>query len=116
MGRYLEKLKRFEKSETRAERHPAPAPTIPASIVEDVVIEPAHPNAKPVYWERRGSIVGPGIPEFLAKVGDGPSANFWVVVQFEGLPVWVNSIMLRSRAQFETQRPLAVVELVRDPR
>ena len=80
------------------------------------VIEPAALNASPVYWERAESIVGPGTPEFLAKVGDGPTVSYWVVVSYEGQPVWINSIMLRSRRQFEQQVLLKPVELVKEPR
>ena len=40
MGNYLDKLRRFEKNETKVERHPAPAPTLPAFTGEGV-------NAKP---------------------------------------------------------------------
>ncbi|MDZ4733662.1 MAG: hypothetical protein SGJ16_08760 [Nitrospirota bacterium] len=66
----------------------------------DIVLEPAHPNPRPVYWERAdGSIVGPGTPEFLARVGE----SFWVIVQFESVPVWVNASSLRSKQAFDTQ-------------
>lgn len=72
-----------------------------------VVIEPAAPNARPVFWQRAdGSIVGPAQPEFLARVGHGPTASFWVVALFEGLPVWINATVLRSKQQFEQQKPL----------
>ena len=65
---------------------------------EPVTIDPAHPNARPVYWERNsGEIVGPAKPEFLAKVG----ASFWIVTTFEGGMVWVNADQLRSRKAFE---------------
>jgi len=70
----------------------------------------------PVYWERAGAIVGPGLPQFLAKVGDGPSASFWIVAQYENRPIWVNAVALRSRKQFEAQRPLTAVELIREPK
>ncbi len=71
----------------------------------DVVIEPAALNARPIFWERlsTGDILGPAQPEFLAMVGAGPKARYWVVAQFEGLPVWINSVLLRSKRQFEAQ-------------
>lgn len=71
---------------------------------ENIVIEPAAANPRPIYWERADlSIVGPGRPEFLAKVGEGPRATYWVVAQFQGAPVWINSIVLRSKKAFEQQ-------------
>jgi hypothetical protein len=78
---------------------------------ETIVIEPAAANPRPVYWERSDlSIVGPGRPEFLAKVGSGPKASYWVVAQFQGGPVWINSIVLRSKKAFEQQAKVRVVE------
>ena len=73
-------------------------------------------NPSPIYWERTGSIVGPGTPEFLAKVGDGPKASYWVVVRLEGEPVWVNSIMLRSKREYDCQTPLKPFERIKEPR
>jgi hypothetical protein len=82
----------------------------------DVAIEPAATNAKPIFWERVsiGEILGPAIPEFLARGGEGPTATFWVVAQFDGLPVWINSTQLRSRREFDAQaRPAPpVVECI----
>lgn len=90
-----------------------PACSAPLQGNEGVTIEPAHPNPRPVFWEKAdGSIVGPGRPEFLARDGD----SFWVVVQFEGQAIWVNSDRLRSRQQFEMQPPVTVVTFVKDPR
>ena len=79
----------------------------------DVVLDLAAPNARPVYWKRVTGIVGPAQPEFLAMVGCGSKASYWVVAQFEGLPVWINSLQLRSKRQFEQQVPLKAVELER---
>ena len=89
------------------------APMPPPQAAENIVIEPAAENPRPVYWERADlSIVGPGRPEFLAKVGDGPRATYWVVAQFQGGPVWINSIVLRSKNAFEQQAKVRVVEPV----
>ena len=64
----------------------------------DIIIEPAAPNARPIYWETAdGRILGPAVPEFLARSGD----TFWIVTTFEGQPRWVNSDRLRSRTAFE---------------
>ena len=71
---------------------------------DEVLIEPAAPNAPQIYWERADlSIVGPGRPEFLAKVGTGTTERFWVIVEFQGQPAWVRSDQLRSRRAFEQQ-------------
>ena len=104
MGNYLDKIKQL-RLEQRTESHREDAP----SAAEPIVIEPAAENPKPVYWERTGLIVGPGTPEFLAKVGDGLTASYWILVQFDDRPIWINSIMLRSRRQFEQYVPLKPV-------
>jgi len=83
---------------------------------DPIVIDSVAENAKPIYWERAGSIVGPGRPEFLAKVGDGEKTSFWIVAQFEGEEIWVNSIMLRSKREFDGQIPLRPFERIREPR
>lgn len=70
---------------------------------------------RPIYWERATGIAGPAIPEFLAMVGAGPKASYWVVAQFEGKPVWINSTVLRSKRQFEEQVRLQRVELIEEP-
>jgi len=89
----------------------------PPQGAENIVIESAAANPRLIYWERADlSIVGPGRPEFLAKMGEGPQASYWVVAQFEGLPVWINSVVLQSKREFERQVPPKPVELVREPR
>jgi len=70
----------------------------------EITIEQAALHARPVYWERGDtSIVGPGTPEFLARVGQGPKASYWVIALYQGGPVWINSMILRSQQAFETQ-------------
>ena len=80
----------------------------------DVVIEPAATNARQVYWERATGIVGPAQPEFLAMVGTGLGASYWVVAQFEGAPVWINAAALRSKQAYATQVLPVVVELIHE--
>jgi len=81
------------------------------------IIEPAASNARPVYWERaNGEILGPARPEFLAKVGNGPKERYWVIAIYEGLPVWINATVLRSKRQFEQQKPKWAMELIQEPR
>ena len=87
------------------------APMPPPQAAETIVIGPAAENPRPIYWERADlSIVGPGRPEFLAKVGEGLRATYWVVAQFQGAPVWINSIVLRSKKAFEQQAKVQVVK------
>ena len=89
----------------------------PAVPDDAISIEPAAPNARPIFWERAtGEIWGPAHPEFLAMVGHGLNAQYWVVAEHNGVPVWVNSMMLRSQREFEAQVPLRVVILIREPR
>lgn len=87
-------------------------------VVEPVAIEAAAPNTKLVYWEgATGEILGPATPEFLAQVGLGvKSADFWVVADFDGLPVWVRADRLRSKKQFERQIKPTQIELIKEPR
>jgi hypothetical protein len=71
---------------------------------DNIVIESAAVHTRLIYWERADlSIAGPAQPEFLAQVGTGPRTSYWVVAQFEGGPVWINSVVLRSRQAFEHQ-------------
>jgi|CXWL01.1.fsa_nt_gi hypothetical protein len=87
------------------------APMPPLQAAENIVVEPAAENPRPVYWERADlSIVGPGRPEFLAKVGSGATERFWVIVEFQGQPAWVSSDRLRSRKAFEQQPEVRVVK------
>jgi hypothetical protein len=61
------------------------------------VLEPAHPQARPVWWERKDlTLCGPARPELLAKAGEGDNATFWVVVTFEGVTEWICSDRLRK--------------------
>jgi|SRR5215472_10587110 len=84
---------------------------------DSVTIEPAHSEARPVFWEKAdGSIVGPAKPEFLARVGSGPHESYCVVATFEGLPVWIRSDFLRSKKQFEHQPKVRTVEFIKEPR
>jgi len=78
---------------------------------DEILIEPAAVNARPIYWERADlTIAGPAQPEFLARVGTGPRASYWVIAQFEGSPLWINTVVLRSRQAFEHQERVTVLE------
>ena len=69
---------------------------------DKVLIEPASPTARPVFWERGdGRIEGPARLEFLACVGAGSKARFWIVLTFHNVVCWVRSDRLRSRQAFE---------------
>jgi len=87
-------------------------------VHHDVRIEPASPKAHFVYWESGDCrILGPARPEFLAQIGAGlNSTDFWVIIEFEGQPRWVRSDRLRSKQAFDTQRPVQVIELIREGR
>jgi hypothetical protein len=83
----------------------------------ETVIEPAQrPDGQPlspIYWETgTGQILGPAVPEYLARDGQ----TFWIVTTFEGQIRWINADRLRSKKQFETQKPLREVELIREVR
>ncbi|NOS82770.1 MAG: hypothetical protein HOP32_14430 [Nitrospira sp.] len=88
-------------------------------VVEDaqepITIEPGHPHARPVYFVRQsvGAIVGPATVDFVAQVGEGPTAQYWLCVTHEGNWAFVHSIWLRSKKQFDTQTTLTPVDLIR---
>ena len=80
-----------------------------------IMIDPAGPIARPVYWERgTGEIFGPATVTHLAKTNAGPSERFWVIVEFQGSIAWVLADQLRSKRQFLEQRPLREIELIRE--
>ncbi len=67
-------------------------------LEKSVLIEPAAPNARPVWWEdANGLLCGPAIPEYLAKTGGSLSEHFWVVVTHEHIIRWIRSDRLRSK-------------------
>jgi hypothetical protein len=82
-----------------------------------ITIEMPAPNARPIYWEGNdGCIYGPACPEFLGQVGLGlRSTDFWVIADFEGLPVWIRSDRLRSKKAFDEQLLPKVIE-VKEPK
>lgn len=87
--------------------------TRPARESDRVVIEPAAPNARPIYWETgTGQILGPAVPEFLARDG----RTFWISMTFEEQIRWINADRLRSRQAFEEQVQSTKVELVKELR
>jgi len=68
---------------------------------EEVLVEPAAANARPVYWQRPdGRIQGRGKPEFLARVGAEANERFWIVLRFQIIVCWISSNQLRSRQAF----------------
>ena len=105
----------------RAAKLMAKAPGRVRQVVEpeasEVVIEPAAPQARPVYYERNdGVIYGPAKVTDLAKTGSGGTERFWVIVEFEGHIEWVVSDRLRSKAAFETQAKPRPFERIKDTR
>lgn len=73
-------------------------------------IQPAAPNSRAIYWETGdGSILGPAVPEFLARDGGA----FWISTTFDGQIRWINADRLRSQKAFLNQREVREVELIR---
>lgn len=88
----------------QATQQPKSEPIASLPVGDDLVVEPAAENPRPVYWELADlSIVGPGRPEFLAKVGTGATERFWVIVEYQRQAIWVQANQLRSRKAFELQ-------------
>lgn len=73
---------------------------------------------RPVYWERGdGSIVGPGQPEFFARIDCGNrEEDFWLVVLFDGETVWIRSDRLRAERELSQQALPKIIEPVKEPR
>ena len=103
-------LKKAREILAHAKQGPLPGPTAIKTRGEGLVIEPAAPDARPIYWEAADTrILGPAVPEFLARAGD----TFWIVTTFEGQARWINADRLRSRKAFEQQPEVREVEPIR---
>jgi hypothetical protein len=64
---------------------------------ESIVIEPASPTARPIYWEAMdGTWHGPVKPEFLGRTLSGHKERFWVIVTYNGNIRWIWSDLLRT--------------------
>lgn len=109
MGKYLDMIRRQDDQDPQRQE------------ARKTVIEPAcHPDGSPlppVYFERSdGSIYGPvKVLDFMRASAGGPKRD-WLVVEHQGLWEWVLSDRLRTRKQFEQQKPLREVELIREVR
>jgi hypothetical protein len=64
-----------------------------------------------IHWETGdGRILGPAMPQFLARDG----ASFWIVTTFEGQFWWINADLLRSPKAFKTKRKPQTVDLIKE--
>ena len=98
----------------RAKQEPTKTPSEEPTANRDTVIEPASPMAREVYWEQMDSrIIGGVKPIFLAMVGTGAAATFWIVVEYQGQPRWIRSERLRSRRAFQEQEQVREVQIIR---
>ncbi len=97
------------------EDHPQ-TPTSPGPVIMEPARRPDGSPLRPVYWEQWGGLIaGPAQAEFLAQTGLGlKETDFWVVADFKGNIVWIRPDRLRSRRQFDEQRPLREVEWIRE--
>lgn len=88
------------------------APNHPKTVIEPAIRSDGRPLS-PIFWETgTGQILGPAVPEYLGRDGN----TFWIVTTFEGQIRWINADRLRSKRQFETQKPLREVDLIREAR
>lgn len=91
---------------------------VPGKVrVAEAVIEPALKldgrSLSAFYWETSdGRILGPAIPEFLARDG----STFWIVTTFDHHIRWIHADLLRSQRAFERQRKVHETEPVKEPR
>jgi hypothetical protein len=101
MGKYLNIIRQAERAAEDEHARPRPVEQ------KDVRMEVAHHRARSVYWEAAdGKVLGPAMPEFLARVGTGKREQFWIVVRYAGHARWVRSDRLRSKQAFETHRSM----------
>jgi hypothetical protein len=97
---------RFSSPDEEARALVRNAPHLVKVIAEEpVTIEPAQrPDGSPlsaIYWESgAGQILGPAVPEFLAREKEA----FWIVTTLQGQTRWINADCLRSKKAFERQR------------
>ena len=86
-----------------------------ASHTSDIVIEPAPRNARLVYFERNDrQICGPARVLAYQRASAGGPQHDWLIVEFQGVWEWVWADHLRSRQQFECQRPLCEVDRIQE--
>jgi hypothetical protein len=83
----------------------------------EIVIEPGHPNAHLVYFERAdGVIYGPATVLDLANASAGGPQREWVIIAYQGLWEWVVSDRLRSKEAFERQVTPSPFTRITEPR
>ncbi len=110
MGKYLDMIRRQDDQDPLRQEALEPMTVEPAS-------RPDGSPVSPVYFERNdGCIYGPAtVLDFMRASAGGPMRD-WLVVEYQGLWEWVLSDRLRTRKQFETQKPLREVEWIREVR
>lgn len=87
------------------------------SVLDAVTSEPAHPNARPVYFEREdGVIYGPARVLDLAEASAGGARRHWVIVEFEGQWEWIVADRLRVKRAFDEQQKPKPFERIKEPR
>ena len=81
-------------------------------VVIELAVRPDGSPLSPVYWQRAtGEIVGPGQPEFFAKIGRGATdRDFWIIATYNGEPTWIRADVLRSKQQWMNRKPVASVD------
>ena len=88
---------------------PRPEEAIRSTTVRERASRPDGSPLLAIYWEScDGRILGPAVPEFLARDRN----SFWIVTTFEGQALWINADQLRSKRQWAEQKP--VIEVDRD--
>ena len=107
--RFLEPGKPFEFADDQAVKLLAKMPDKVRQVTPDkdeaIVIDPASPMARPIYWESMdGTWHGPVKPEYLGRTGTVPNERFWVIVNDEGNIRWIWADLLRSHQAFSNSR------------
>jgi len=79
------------------------------SGIVDVVVEPASPTAKPIYWEAMdGTWHGPVRPEYLGRTGRSHNEQFWIIVSYSGAFRWIWADLLRSHQAFLARKRIGI--------
>jgi hypothetical protein len=82
----------------------------PPETAEAIQFEPAPHPSPTVFWESRGRILGPARVVAFAKAGE----EFWLLIEHGRESRWIRDTLLRSKRDYETQRPLRAVEPIRE--
>ncbi|NGZ04312.1 MAG: hypothetical protein CV090_14830 [Nitrospira sp. WS238] len=68
----------------------------------------AVPNGSEIFWENLGTgeIRGPATFHDYQILREGDHQEEWFLIEFQGMQYWVREMTLRSRQQWQCQKPI----------